>query len=52
VFAASFRPGACIGSKFLWILSADGKSINQIEALAVLGQNGREIAWDDVSKFP
>ena len=31
---------------------SDGKSINQIEALAVLGQNGSEHAWDNVSKFP
>jgi hypothetical protein len=28
---------------------SDGKSINQIEALAVLGQNGREHARDNVS---
>jgi hypothetical protein len=31
---------------------SNGKGINQIEALAVLGQNRSEHAWDNVSKFP
>ena len=31
---------------------SDGKSVNQIEALAVLGQDRGELAWDNVSKFP
>jgi hypothetical protein len=30
---------------------AHGKSINQVETLAVLGQDRSEHAWDNVSKF-